>query len=318
MAELIDGNWSERPIPSLSEKGEFTRRESRFRGTVLPSEATPGRYHLYVSYACPWAHRTLIVRKLKKLDDIISFSVTNAYMGVKGWTFGSGHDLEYLANVYRGADEHYTGKITVPVLWDNRKETIVNNESSEIIRILNSSFNAYTDSEIDLYPEELRSEIDSINNLVYDNINNGVYKTGFASTQESYDKAFKNLFTTLDEIEVRLGKQPFLVGKKITEADIRIFTTLVRFDYVYYVHFKCNWRLIRDYPHLSNYLRCLYQIPEVKSTCHFDHIKEHYFKSHVWLNPKGIVPQGPEMDLEGPHNRGKSEFHLTPHTSSIQ
>jgi len=317
MAELISGKWSEKPNVSVSSEGEFIRVESHFRNTISPHEASPDRYHLYVSYACPWAHRTLIVLNLKKLENVISFSVTNAIMGARGWTLGSGHELEYLANVYRGADQHYTGKITVPVLWDNRKETIVNNESSDIIRILNSSFNSFTDSEIDLYPEFLRKEIDEMNSKVYDKINNGVYKAGFASSQIAYDHAFKDLFDALNEIENLLGNQPFLVGKKITEADIRLFTTLIRFDIVYYVHFKCNWRLIRDYPHLSNYLRSLYQIPEFQKTCFFDQIKEHYYKSHDWLNPNGIIPQGPEMELNTPHNRGKSEFHLTPIKKTI-
>ena len=237
MAELISGKWSEKPNVSVSSEGEFIRVESHFRNTISPHEASPDRYHLYVSYACPWAHRTLIVLNLKKLENVISFSVTNAIMGARGWTLGSGHELEYLANVYRGADQHYTGKITVPVLWDNRKETIVNNESSDIIRILNSSFNSFTDSEIDLYPEFLRKEIDEMNSKVYDKINNGVYKAGFASSQIAYDHAFKDLFDALNEIENLLGNQPFLVGKKITEADIRLFTTLIRFDIVYYVHF---------------------------------------------------------------------------------
>lgn len=317
MAALIDGKWSDEPIATPNAEGEFARKESQFRDFIKPSDATPGRFHLYVSYACPWAHRTLIVRSLKKLDQIISYSVTNPYMGDKGWTFGSGHDLDYLATVYRGADPKYTGKVTVPVLWDNRRETIVNNESSEIIRMLNSSFDALTDSTIDLYPEKLRDKINSINGQIYETVNNGVYKTGFAANQKAYDHAYQNLFATLNEMDLLLGKQKYLVGDKITEADIRFFTTLIRFDVVYYVHFKCNFRLIRDYENLSGYLRSLYQIPEIKKTCFFDHIKEHYYKSHKWINPSGIVPQGPELELERPHNRGNPEFYTEVRTGNL-
>lgn len=309
MASLINGSWSDEPIATSNKNGEFARKQSHFRDCIATEDATPGRYHLYVSYACPWAHRTLIARSLKKLQKIIPFSVTNAFMGEKGWTFGSGHEVEYLANVYRGADKNYTGKITVPVLWDNRKETIVNNESAEIIRILNSSFNKLTDSTIDLYPSEKKNEIDSINERIYESVNNGVYKTGFALNQNAYEKSFKELFKTLNEMEKILDNQKFLVGDKITEADIRFFTTLVRFDLVYYVHFKCNWKLISQYPNLSDYLRCLYQIPEFKETCHFDHIKEHYYLSHKFINPHRIIPVGPELSLEAPHNRGEAEFY---------
>lgn len=289
--------------------GEFKRTESAFRDTIKPLEATPGRYHLYVSYACPWAHRTLIVRSLKKLEKVISISVTNPFMGEKGWSFASGHDQEYLADVYRGSDKNYRGKFTVPVLWDNRLETIVNNESSEIIRILNHSFDHLTDSTIDLYPLDKQSEIDDINSEIYENVNNGVYKAGFATNQKAYAEAFHHLFNTLEKMDQLLGSQKFLVGEKITEADIRFFTTLIRFDMVYYVHFKCNKRLIKDYPNLSNYLVGLYQIPEFKNTCHFDHIKEHYYTSHPFLNPSGIIPEGPQMDLDKPHNRGEVEFY---------
>lgn len=310
MASLIKGKWSNEPIASHSEDGHFTRPESQFRSSIDSQDAIPGRYHLYVSYACPWAHRTIIVRSLKKLENVITMSVANPFMGEKGWTFGSGHDLDYLAEVYRGADPHYTGKVSVPVLWDNRKETILNNESSEIIRILNSAFNAHTDSIIDLYPSHLRHEIDKINQKVYEHVNNGVYRTGFAKTQEAYEKSFKMLFQTLDELEVILGSNTYLTGDKLTEADIRLFTTLVRFDPVYYVHFKCNWKRIKDYVNLFDYLKGLYQIPEIKSTCHFDHIKEHYYQSHKWLNPSGIVPMGPWQDLEASHDRGLPEFHI--------
>lgn len=318
MASLIEGKWSDEPIATPDASGAFARKASQFRNFIAPEDAAPGRYHLYVSYACPWAHRTLIVRSLKKLENVISLSVTNAYMGNKGWTFGSGHDLDYLATVYRGADSSYTGKITVPVLWDNRRETIVNNESAEIMRMLNSSFNAYSDAEIDLYPVEQREKIDSINELIYETVNNGVYKAGFAKNQKAYENAYQALFQTLGEMDRHLGQHKFLVGDKITEADIRFFTTLVRFDPVYYVHFKCNFKLIRNYENLSGYLRCLYQIPEIKKTCFFDHIKEHYYLSHPWINPSGIVPLGPESDLELPHHRGLAEFYTTRQSSHLK
>lgn len=309
MAALKNGHWADEPVATSNEKGEFARKQSQFRDTINPEDVAPGRFHLYVSYACPWAHRTLVIRSLKKLDKVIPFSVTNPFMGDRGWTFASGHDLEYLADVYRGADAHYTGKVTVPVLWDNRKETIVNNESSEIVRILNSAFNNYTDSLIDFYPDEKKTEIDEMNERLYESVNNGVYKTGFATNQAAYDKSFKELFKTLDEMDKLLGERKFLIGDKITESDVRFFTTLIRFDMVYYVHFKCNWRMIQDYPNLSHYLRSLYQIPEIKKTCHFDHIKEHYYGSHRFINPHGIIPLGPKLDLEAPHNRGKAEFY---------
>ncbi len=309
MASLVNGSWSDEPIATSNGKGEFARKQSQFRDCIAPEDATPGRFHLYVSYACPWAHRTLIVRALKKLEKVLPYSVTNAHMGEKGWTFGSGHEVEYLANVYRGADKNYTGKITVPVLWDNRKETIVNNESSEIIRILNTSFNAYTNSTIDLNPEEKRSEINTINEQFYESVNNGVYKTGFATNQKAYEKSFLELFEALDDLDTLLGTQKYLVGDKLTESDIRLFTTLVRFDVVYYFHFKCNLKKIAEYPNLSRYLRSLYQIPEFKETCHFEQIKEHYYTSHKFINPHKIIPLGPLLDLDAPHDRGAPEFY---------
>jgi len=250
MAALNNGKWSNEPMATYNSSGEFNRQASQFRETVNPEDVAPGRYHLYVSFACHWAHRTLIVRRLKKLENIIPLSVTNPYLGEKGWTFGSGHEVEFLGNVYRAAKKDYSGKITVPVLWDHRKETIVNNESSEIIRIFNSAYDAYTESRIDLYPRNLRRDINEVNSKIYEDINNGVYKAGFAGNQTSYDKACLVLFETLEEMDKRLGQQKFLVGEKVTEADIRFFTTLVRFDVVYYSHFKCNLRMIRDYENL--------------------------------------------------------------------
>jgi putative glutathione S-transferase len=310
MADLIEGKLSTEPIAKVSRSGEFQRPDSSFRGTILKSEAEAGRFHLYVSFACPWAHRTLIARKLKKLERYISVSVTNAYMGENGWTFDSEDDPKYLAVVYLSADKKYSGKISVPVLWDKKKKGIVNNESSEIIRIFNSSFDDLTESPIDLYPTELKKEIDEINDKIYHQVNNGVYKTGFASTQNAYEKACRNLFITLDELDILLSSRKFLVGDKFTEADVRLFTTLIRFDPVYYGHFKCNLKRIIEYKHLYNYMKCIYQIPEVKETCHFDHIKEHYYKSHSWINPNGIVPLGPVLELDTAHDRGKVEFHI--------
>lgn len=308
MADLIEGKLSTGPIAKVTRSGEFQRPDSGFRDQIQKSQAEPGRFHLYVSYACPWAHRTLIARKLKKLERIISVSVSNPYMGENGWTFDDEKDPKYLAVVYLSADKRYTGKISVPVLWDKKIKGIVNNESSEILRIFNSAFDDITESNIDLYPKNEREAIDTVNNMVYDRINNGVYKTGFASTQKAYEKACKALFEALDKLEERLAKNKFLIGDKLTEADIRLFTTLIRFDPVYHGHFKCNLRRLIDYNNLYNYMKSIYQIPEVKETCHFDHIKEHYYKSHDWINPNRIVPLGPLLDLESEHGRGSVEF----------
>jgi putative glutathione S-transferase len=292
------------------------RKESSFRDLVTADgssgfKAEPDRYHLYVSLACPWAHRTLIFRRLKKLEDVISLSVVDPLMAEQGWAFSEGpgciqdtvNGARYLHQVYTAARPDYTGRVTVPVLWDKDEGTIVNNESSEIIRMLNSEFDAFAGRDLDLYPPDLRSEIDAVNGRVYDNVNNGVYKCGFATTQEAYEEAFVALFTTLDMLEERLGRQRYLVGPNITEADWRFFTTLVRFDAVYVGHFKCNLRRIADYPNLSNYLRDLYQVPGVAETVNFDHIKRHYYQSHKTINPTGIVPMGPELDLFAPHGR---------------
>lgn len=308
MASLIDGKLSKEPIATLKHTGEFQRADSTFRGTILPEDAEKNRYHLYVSYACPWAHRTLIAHKLKKLDKIIPVSVSNPYMDEKGWSFDDPRDPKYLGYVYLAANKQYTGKITVPVLWDNKKKTIVNNESSEIIRVFNTAFDHLNGPGIDLYPAPLHKKIDTINDKVYRDVNNGVYRVGFASTQKAYEAAFKQLFQALHELDDILHVKKFLVGDKFTEADIRLFTTLLRFDPVYHGHFKCNLKQIKDYSNLHNYLKCIYQIPEIKETCFLDHIKEHYYKSHKWINPTQIVPLGPELDLDSPHNRGKVEF----------
>ena len=316
MGLLVDGKWQDKWYDTKSTGGRFVRRESQFRDWITADgsfgfKAEPDRYHLYLSLACPWAHRTLIFRKLKKLEDIISISIADPLMEENGWEFteypGSISDSlngsQYLHQIYTAAKADYTGRVTVPVLWDKEKKTIVNNESSEIIRMLNSEFNEFGDSELDFYPSNLRDEIDRVNLIVYDNINNGVYKCGFATTQEAYEEAFNNLFNTLDHIESLLAEQWYLVGDKMTEADWRLFTTLLRFDLVYYTHFKCNLRRIEEYPRLSNYLKELYQYPGVSETVNFKHIKEHYFKSHKTINPTGIVPKGPELDLSTPHNR---------------
>lgn len=313
MANMINGKITNEPIAKLTATGEFDRPASQFRDCPATGEAGKDRFHLYVSYACPWAHRTLIVRNLKKLQDYISVSVTDAFMGEQGWTFSSGADPKLLADIYVAADKQYTGKVSVPVLWDKKEKTILNNESAEIIRIMNAAFDDLTDSMIDLYPDHLQAAINEINEKIYKNVNNGVYMTGFAGTQRAYELAFDKLFNTLDEIDELLGKQKFLAGNYITEADIRLFTTLIRFDPVYYGHFKCNKKKISEFKNIYPYMKMIYQIPDVRSTVRFDHIKEHYYKSHSWINPTRIVPKGPEMDLDSPHDRGEVKFWLRHH-----
>ncbi len=324
MGLLIDGVWHDRWYDTKASGGRFEREPSRFRNWVTadgspgPSgvggfAAEPGRYHLYVSLACPWAHRTLIFRKLKRLEEVVSVSVVSWHMGKEGWTFDRAtgstgdalHDAARLADVYLLADPRYTGRVSVPALWDQARRTIVNNESSDIIRMLNAAFDAFTEVETDFYPPALRAEIDRINASVYPAINNGVYRTGFATTQEAYQESFRSLFDALDRIERRLSDQRYLVGARTTEADWRLFTTLIRFDAVYVGHFKCNLRRIADYPHLSNYLRDLYQTPGVADTVDLGHIKRHYYGSHHAINPTGIVPLGPELDFSMPHDRAR-------------
>jgi putative glutathione S-transferase len=322
MGLLVDGVWKDHWYDTAATGGRFVRPSTRFRNWVTadgkpgPSgdggfPAERGRYHLYVSLACPWAHRTLIFRKLKKLDDVISVSVVEPLMGREGWVFGAGgattdsvNGTSKLSEVYVLADPHYTGRVSVPVLWDKTRRTIVNNESAEIIRMLNSAFDAFTDAGVDYYPPQLRGAIDQINARVYDNVNNGVYRAGFATTQEAYEEAFLALFAALDDLEQTLSRQRYLVGP-LTEADWRLFTTLVRFDPVYVGHFKCNLRRIADYPNLSNYLRELYQMPGIADTVSIDHIKRHYYASHRQINPTGIVPLGPELDYSAPHDRAR-------------
>ncbi len=324
MGRLVDGVWQDVWYDTKKTGGKFERAQSRFRdwvtadgapapGRQLGFKAEPGRYHLYVSLACPWASRTLILRKLKKLEDVIALSVVHHFMGENGWTFlkedGATGDplygLDYLHQLYTRADPSYSGRVTVPVLWDKKEETIVSNESAEIIRMFNSAFDEWGDSSVDFYPERLRPEIDAINERVYSAVNNGVYRAGFATSQEAYEEAFGDVFSGLDELEERLARQRYLVGNVLTEADWRLFTTLVRFDAVYYSHFKCNLRRISDYPNLSNYLRDLYQVPGVADTVNMDHIKKHYYGSHRSINPTGIVPVGPELDLNAPHDRDR-------------
>ncbi|VAW71971.1 Glutathione S-transferase, omega [hydrothermal vent metagenome] len=297
-------------------KGEFNRWESQFRHWITVDgeagvsgeggfKAEPGRYHLYISHACPWAHRTMIYRQLKGLEDIISVSVVHPLMPTQSWLFGeypgaTADEVNHkkaLHEIYELVDPAYDGIVSVPLLWDKKRNTIVNNESSEIIRMLNTSFNQWS-NDIDFYPVELRESIDSTNKLVYDNVNNGVYRTGFATSQEAYEAAYEALFATLDLLEQRLSTQKYLIGEQITEADWRLFTTLVRFDAVYFGHFKCNKKQLKDYDYLWAYTRGLYQIPGVADTVNMDHIKNHYYQSHTSINPTKIVPRGPSLDFK--------------------
>jgi putative glutathione S-transferase len=322
MGELVDGVWTEKIARTVD--GRFVRPQTRCRNCESPDggagpsgaggfAAASGRYHLYVSLACPWAHRTLIFRKLKKLDAAISVSIVEPLMLADGWVFGpkggatadTANGKAKLSDIYLAADPKFTGRVTVPVLWDKEQRTIVNNESSEIIRMFNSAFDAFTDVRTDYYPPPLRADIDRINERIYKSVNNGVYRTGFATTQAAYEEAFLELFATLDDLDALLGRHRYLVGAQQTEADWRLFTTLVRFDAVYVGHFKCNLRRIDDYPNLSNYLRDLYQTPGVAETVDIDHIKRHYYGSHRHLNPFGIVPLGPALDFTAPHDRAR-------------
>ncbi len=324
MGQLIDGKWHEESLEALSEGGAFERKESSFRnwitadGSPGPSgeggfEAESGRYHLYVSYACPWAHRALIFRQLKDLGAHIDVSVVHPDMLKDGWEFrtdfpgATGDKLfgfDFLREIYQKSEPEVTSRVTVPVLWDKAREVIVSNESAEIIRMLNSAFDGITGNTDDYWPEALREPIESINARIYDTVNNGVYKAGFATTQEAYDKAVRPLFDSLDWIEGILSENRYLLGDAITEADWRLFTTLIRFDKVYHEHFKCNLRRIVDYPNIWPYLRELYQWPGVAETVHFDHIVRHYHYSHETVNPHRIIPITPDLDLTAPHGRG--------------
>ena len=322
MGLLVDGKWTDRWYDTRITGGRFVRQESRFRNWITldgsPGQtgeggfkAEPGRYHLYVSLACPWAHRTLIFRALKRLENAISLSVVHWLMGKEGWTFDEGTGV--IPDPVRGArrlyeislrsDPTYTGRVSVPVLWDKQRNVIVSNESSEIIRMLNSGFDAVGAAPGDFYPADLRETIDPLNARIYDTVNNGVYKAGFSTTQEAYEEAVRSLFTTLDALEERLARERYLCGARLTEADWRLFTTLVRFDSVYVGHFKCNLKRLIDYPNLWGFARELYQYPGVSDTVNFTHIKRHYYQSHSQINPTGIVPLGPEIDFLAPHGR---------------
>ena len=322
MGMLKDGVWHDVWYDTKKTRGHFKRAPSSFRnwvtadGSAGPSgeggfKAEAGRYHLYVSLACPWAHRTLIFRKLKGLEDLIGLSIVDPLMLENGWEF-KGRDggtvdplfgADYLWQIYTRADPAFSGRVTVPVLWDKQRQTIVSNESSEIIRMFNSAFDGLTGNRLDFYPDALRGEIDSLNAEIYDRVNNGVYKAGFATAQDAYEESVVSLFDMLDRLEERLGGKRYLTGDAITEADWRLFTTLVRFDAVYVGHFKCNIRRIADYPNLQGYLKSLYQVPGVAETVNLTHIKHHYYRSHRTINPTGVVPFGPELDLDSPHGR---------------
>jgi putative glutathione S-transferase len=322
MGLLVDGVWHDEWYDTKSTGGRFVRKDSAFRhwitadGSPGPTgdggfKAEPDRYHLYISLACPWAHRTLIVRALKGLERFLPVSSVHWVMRENGWTFEPGpgvvpdpiHNARYMHQVYTAAQADYTGRVTVPVLWDKARGTIVNNESSEIIRMFNTAFDGLGAKAGDFYPQALRPEIDAVNQRIYDTVNNGVYKAGFATTQDAYEEAVVPLFETLDWLDERLATRRYLLGSSPMEADWRLFTTLVRFDPVYVGHFKCNLRRIADYPNLSGYLRDLYQTPGVAGTVNMQHIKGHYYESHLGINPTGIVPKGPVLDLDAPHGR---------------
>ncbi|WP_209327279.1 glutathione S-transferase family protein [Pseudoalteromonas sp. PA2MD11] len=323
MGLLVNGQWQDKWYDTDNNQGEFKREAAQLRNWVTADgsagqsgdagfKAEKDRYHLYVSLACPWAHRTLIFRHLKGLEDYISVSVVSPDMLEHGWTFDKDNhstgdalfDSEFMHQIYTRNKADYSGRVTVPMLWDKKTQRIVSNESAEIIRMFNNAFNALTGNERDFYPQSLRSEIDEVNEFVYHNINNGVYRAGFATTQEAYTEAFDDLFAALDKIEQRLSANRYLVGDTLTEADWRLFTTLIRFDSVYVGHFKCNLRTIESYPAISNYLRELYQIEGVSKTVDFYHIKRHYYFSHTMINPTQVVPKGPDIDYARPHNRG--------------
>jgi putative glutathione S-transferase len=324
MGLLVDGQWHDQWYDTTSTGGRFIRSESQFRSWITTDGASgptgdggfraePGRYHLYVSLACPWAHRAIIFRRLKNLQDVISMSVVNAYMGPEGWTFEPGNGVipdgvnrtTRLHEIYTKADPRYSGRVTVPVLWDKNRGTIVSNESSEIIRMFNTAFNDTGANAVDFYPVDLRTQIDELNDYIYPNVNNGVYEAGFATSQDAYDEAVGNLFAALDRLDDRLARRRDLTGDRITEADWRLFTTLARFDAVYVGHFKCNIRELRDYRNLWGYLRDLYQQPGVAETVDIDYIKEHYYRSQVAVNPTGIVPRGPTLNFNLPHGRDR-------------
>jgi putative glutathione S-transferase len=323
MGLLVEGKWQDQWYDTKASNGAYEREAAQLRnwvtadGSAGPTgesgfKAEKDRYHLYVSYACPWAHRTLIFRQLKGLASYISVSVVSPDMLEQGWTFdkanhSTGDSLfgfDFLHQVYTQNKADYTGRVTVPVLWDKKQNRIVSNESSEIIRMFNSAFNHLTGNTLDFYPESLQQQIEQTNDFVYPNINNGVYRCGFATTQQAYEEAYHNLFDSLDKVEAILSANRYMTGDQVTEADWRLFTTLIRFDSVYVGHFKCNKQQIEEYPNIANYLRELYQWPGVADTVNFFHIKRHYYFSHTMINPTQVVPVGPEIDYHSPHNRG--------------
>lgn len=315
MGLLQKGKWVDKWYDTEANEGEFRRQDSRFRNWMTPNgEAGPngepgfkaekGRYHLYVSLACPWAHRTLIFRELKQLQDTIDVTVVEPIMLNNGWEMNDTlYGFEYAYQLYLKADTSYEGRVTVPVLWDKKTQTIVSNESSEIIRMFNTAFNHITGNTTDYYPQALHETIDALNDRIYDTINNGVYRCGFATTQPAYEEAFHSLFDSLDWVEALLSKQRYLAGTELTEADWRLFTTLIRFDAVYFGHFKTNRQLLVAYPAISGYVRELYQVPGVAQTISFEHIKTHYYGSHLMINPTGVIPVGPAQDFMLPHGR---------------
>lgn len=303
MGLLQNGRWHDQWYDTKTSGGEFRRQDSRFRASLSADGSTgfkaePGRYHLYVSLACPWAHRTLIFRSLKQLQPYIDVTVVDPIMLENGWELKDPlYQKEFLYQLYLKADASYEGRVTVPVLWDKKTQTIVSNESAEIIRMFNTEFNHLSGNQDDYYPQALRAEIDAVNKKIYHSINNGVYLAGFATSQAAYAKAFHELFATLDWLEQRLQGQRYLVGDTITEADWRLFTTLIRFDAVYYGHFKTNRQRIADFPAINGYMKELYQTQGIAETVDFGHIKTHYYASHKTINPTGVVPIGPELDL---------------------
>lgn len=324
MGLLIDGQWHANPEEQKNKDGRFVRAESQFRNWITPDGKNPpsgkngfkaekGRYHLYASYACPWVHRVLLYIALKGLNDFVDVSFAHWHMADQGWTFTPTEDgiagdklfnFDYSHQLYTKADPNYSGRATVPILWDKHTDTIVSNESADIIRMLNSAFDSAGAIDGDFYPPHLQNDIDDMNDFIYNAINNGVYKCGFATTQGAYDEAVKSLFSGLDKVEATLSKQRFLCGDAPTEADWRLFPTLYRFDSVYVHHFKCSKKRIMDYPNIWGYARDLYQWGPVKHTVNMDHVRKHYYVSHTQINPLGIIPEMPDIDWNGPHNRG--------------
>lgn len=314
---MVDGKWTT-DWNERDQSGKFNRSPTKFRDRITADgssgfPAASGRYHLYVSLACPWAHRTLMMRSLKGLEAVIGVSIVDAVLSEKGWYFSenpgaipdSVNQAEYLQEIYVKADAKYTGRVTVPVLWDKERSTIVNNESREIIRMFDTEFAEFATRTNDLYPQDLQQQIDDTIDKIYMPVNNGVYRAGFATTQEAYEEAVTELFQNLDYWETVLAKQRYLCGDRLTEADICMFSTLLRFDSVYHGHFKCNLRRILDYPNLWNYLKELYQHPQIQPTCNLDHIKRHYYMSQTQINPTRIVPIGPQIDFDEKHDRDR-------------